>query len=76
MIARYLKYGNHCLLYQTVVLDGNIIIIINREEGGWYDKKPRVSTQIYDTRLEAKDELYCYKMVSETDEKIYFEYIG
>ena len=54
MIARYLKYGNHCLLYQTVVLDGNIIIIINREEGGWYDKKPRVSTKVYDTRLEAK----------------------
>ncbi len=22
------------------------------------------------------DEIYCYKMVSETDEKIYFEYIG
>lgn len=22
------------------------------------------------------DEIYCYKMISETDEKIYFEYIG
>lgn len=22
------------------------------------------------------DEIYCYKMVSETNEKIYFEYIG
>lgn len=31
MIARYLKYGNDCLLYQT-----------------------RVSTTVYDTRLEAK----------------------
>lgn len=24
MIARYLKYGNDCLLYQTVVLEDNI----------------------------------------------------
>lgn len=45
MIARYLKYGNHCLLYQTVVLEDNIIITINREKGGWYDKEPKVSTQ-------------------------------
>lgn len=22
------------------------------------------------------DEIYCYKMISETDERIYFEYIG
>lgn len=28
MIARYLKYGNDCLLYQTVVLEDNIIITI------------------------------------------------
>ena len=54
MIARYLKYGNHCLLYQTVVLEDNIIITINREKGGWCDKTPRVSTKVYDTRLEAK----------------------
>lgn len=54
MIARYLKYGNNCLLYQTVVLEDNIIITINREKGGWYDKEPRVSTKVYDTRLEAK----------------------
>lgn len=37
MIARYLKYGNDCLLYQTVVLEDNIIITINREKGGWCD---------------------------------------
>lgn len=54
MIARYLKYGNHCLLYQTVVLEDNIIIIINREKGGWWPTPPRVSTKVYDTRLEAK----------------------
>lgn len=54
MIARYLKYGNHCLLYQTVVLEDNIIITINREKGGWWPMPPRVSTKVYDTRLEAK----------------------
>lgn len=40
MIARYLKYGNDCLLYQTIVLEDNIIITINREKGGWCDKAP------------------------------------
>lgn len=41
MIARYLKYGNDCLLYQTIVLEDNIIITINREKGGWCDKAPQ-----------------------------------
>lgn len=54
MLARYLKYGNHCLLYQTIILEDNIIITINREKGGWWPMSPRVSTKVYDTRLEAK----------------------
>lgn len=68
MIARYLKYGNYCLLYQTVVLEDNIIITINREKGGWYDKEPRVSTKVYDTRLEAKT---AFKQLCKELEKTY-----
>lgn len=54
MIARYLKYGNDCLLYKTIILEDNIIVTINREKGGWWPMPPRVSTKVYDTRLEAK----------------------
>ena len=54
MIARYLKYGNDCLLYQTIVPADNLTITITREKGGWCDKSPRLSTKVYDTRLEAK----------------------
>lgn len=54
MIVRYFKYGNDCLLYQTIILEDTIIITINREKGGWCDKEPKASIKVYETHLEAK----------------------
>ena len=38
-----------------------------------YHKDAYINVKFVDDN---SDEIYCYKMVSETDEKIYFEYIG
>lgn len=71
MIARYLKYGNDCLLYQTLVLEDNIIVTINREKGGWCDKEPRVSAKIYDAQLEAET---AFKQLCKELEKEYTKF--
>lgn len=55
MIARYLKYGNDCLLYKTIILEDNLIITIDRSKGGWVNNdKPQVTTATYDTWFAAK----------------------
>lgn len=38
-----------------------------------YHKDTYINVKFVDDN---SDEIYCYKMVSEDDEKIYFEYIG
>lgn len=38
-----------------------------------YHKDAYINVKFVDDN---SDEIYCYKMISETDEKIYFEYIG
>ena len=42
-IRKFERYGNECVIYTTLILDDDILIVIERFMGGWCDGTPSVT---------------------------------
>lgn len=40
-IRKFERYGNDCIIYTTLILDDDVLIIIERASG-WCDDKPSI----------------------------------
>ena len=53
-IKKFERYGNDCILYTTLILDDDVLIVIERANGSWCNNSPRVC--IYDENAQEKFE--------------------
>lgn len=51
-VRKFERYGNECILYTTLILDNDVLIVIERTIGGWCDSSPMVS--VYDKNAQQK----------------------
>lgn len=51
-IKKYERYGNDCIIYTTLILDDDMLIVIERAVGNWFDDEPSVS--VYTENAEDK----------------------
>lgn len=42
-IRKFKRYGNECIIYTTLILDDDVLIVIERFMGGWCDSTPSVA---------------------------------
>ena len=49
---KYEQYGNDCIIYTTLILDDDVLIVIERVVGHWFNDEPSVS--VYTENAEDK----------------------
>lgn len=62
-VRKFERYGNECILYTTLILDDDVLIVIERVMGSWCDSTPSVA--VYDENAQEKFE----ELVKELEDK-------
>lgn len=62
-VRKFERYGNDCIIYTTLILDDDVLIVITRYSSDWCDNTPSVS--IYDENAQEKFE----ELVEELEDK-------
>lgn len=62
-IRKFERYGNDCILYTTLILDDDVLIVIERANGSWCDSSPIVT--VYEENAQEKFE----ELVKELEDK-------
>ena len=62
-VRKFERYGNECILYTTLILDDDVLIVIERAMGSWCDSTPSVA--VYDENAQEKFE----ELVKELEDK-------
>ena len=75
MKAKYMRYGNDCIIYDQVVCEDNIVTIVQSYEGNWFDAEPKITTKVCLTNAEARRMFFhfCDKFAKRCDRCIYQE---
>ena len=58
-VRKFERYGNECIIYTTLILDDDVLIVIERFMGSWCDNTPSVS--VYEENAREKFEELCRK---------------
>ena len=53
-IRKFQRYGNDCIIYTTLILDDDMLIVVERCYG-WCDNTPRVTTYIENAQERFKE---------------------
>lgn len=53
-VRKFERYGNECIIYTTLILDDDILIVIERFMGGWCDSSPMIA--VYEENAQEKFE--------------------
>lgn len=75
MKAKYMHYGNDCIIYDQVVCEDNIVTTVTSYESNWFDSEPKITTKVCLTNAEARRMFFgfCDKFEKECDRCIYKE---
>ena len=75
MKAKYQHEGNDCLIYDQVICEDNIFVLVRSYRGSWVPDEPEVTTKVCPTNSEAKRLFfnYCNKFEKERYECVYKE---
>ena len=49
-VRKFERYGNECIIYTTLILDDDVLIVIERFMGSWCDSTPSVAVYEEDAR--------------------------
>lgn len=58
MKAKYMHYGNDCVIYNHIICVDNIFVHVTSYEGSWVDTTPDVATKVCLTNAEARRMFY------------------
>lgn len=42
-VRKFERYGNECIIYTTLILDDDLLVVIKKAVGSWFDIEPCVS---------------------------------
>jgi hypothetical protein len=73
MKAKYQHYGNDCIVYDQVVCEDNIVVLVRSYKSSWFDAKPEIETKVCLTNSEARRLFhgYCGKFEKADYECVY-----
>lgn len=75
MKAKYMRYGNDCIIYNQVICEDNLVVVVESYECSWTDAEPKTITKICLTNAEARRAFFqfCDKFQEKCDRCLYQE---
>lgn len=60
-VRKYERYGNDCIIYTTLILEDDVLIVIERYYGGWCYSEPNVTYYTENAQLEFEELIRQYE---------------